>query len=160
MKAHFVLSFVDSFLLQKLISMRTMFTFGFFLLISLPMVNGQVEEKTFVQSFNMQGKKSVTLDLPGYVLVKEWPGEVLRIQMNVSLEKGVPNTLKGLATTGRYLVRPQLEDDMLKIAAPGLEKKVTYRGVSVEESIHFIIHVPVGTRVEDRNGELLTEEAI
>jgi hypothetical protein len=101
-----------------------------------------------VQSFNLKGKNIVSFDLDGDVIIKDWSHDVLRIQMEVSLEKGNPNALKGLATTGRYVLRPSLEEDKVSISAPGLEKRVTYRGAQVEESVRYIIFVPAGILVE------------
>ncbi len=140
--------------------MRTIFSTFIILLTAAQSLMGQVEEKSFVQSFNLQTRKIVVVDLVGTVQVKEWGNDVMRVQMDVSLIKGVPNTLKGLATTGRYLLRPQLDDDKVRLNAPGMDKKVTYRGITIVEDVQYIICVPVGTIVEDADGNLLSGEAI
>jgi hypothetical protein len=141
MRKNYTLIFIFSFLLFQLST-------------------AQIAEKTFVQSFNLQGKSVVSLDMEGDVVIKDWAQDVLRIQMEVQLEKGNPNALKGLATTGRYLLRPYLENERVRITAPGLEKTVTYRGAEVQESVRYTIFVPVGVHVEWANEELAGEETV
>ncbi len=120
---------------------------------------GQEAEKTFVQSFNLQGKKVIYADLNGDVQVQEWNNSVVRVQMNVKLDNATNSMLKGLATTGRYVIRPQLGLDGVTVSTPGLEKMVKYGGAKIEENVVYTIFVPSDVEVQMKGESSLKSTA-
>ena len=84
---------------------------------------GQSAEKTLVKSFNLKGQEIILLDLKGKVEVKEWKGEIMRVQMNIAIANGSNSMLKSLITAGRYNLRSKVENDGMTIFAPGNGKK-------------------------------------
>ena len=54
------------------------------LLLLSSMATGQAE-RTFVKSFNLQGKQNVVLDIGDNVQVTAWDNDLMRVQMTVSL---------------------------------------------------------------------------
>ena len=116
--------------------------------ISASLLFGQGAEKTLVKSFNLNGDKAVLLDLDGDVDVQEWSGELLRIQINLSLSDGSPAMLKSLIVAGRYNLASTNKDGELVVSAPGLKKDVKIRGKELAENITYTVFAPSDVMVK------------
>ena len=98
-------------------------------------------EKTLVKSFNLKGNTSVTLNLDGDIQVKERAGEIMRVQMLISVA-GSNAMLKSLITAGRYNLVLEESENGLVVTSPGLARKITIRGESLKENISYVVYVP------------------
>ena len=127
---------------RSLMNSLKMFTILIPLLGAATIVCGQQAEKTLVKSFNLKGKQVLLLDLEGDVEVQHWKSETLRVEMSIGIEKGSNAMLKSLITAGRYNLRSQVEEDVLKVYAPGMERDVKIKGSKLDEKITFIVNVP------------------
>lgn len=121
---------------------------------------GQGAEKTLVKSFNLKGDKALLLDLTGDVDVQEWSGELVRIQINLSLEKGTAAMLKSLIIAGRYNLKGENKNGELIVSAPGMLKEVKLRGKKLMEDISYTIFTPsdVMVRIADESSTNLESE--
>jgi hypothetical protein len=122
------------------------------LLLLTSIATGQVE-RTFVKSFNLQSKQSVTLNLGDNVQVIHWDSELLRVQMTVGLEHVSDATLKAYSETGRYTLKSEIKDESFTISAPFLKNLIKINGNVVQETIKYVIYTPKGIDVI-KNGEL------
>lgn len=108
----------------------------------------QVVEKTLVRSFNLQGADQVTLQLDGPVEVQTWSQSILRIQMQVTLDRGSEAMIRSLVQAGRYNLQSLLQEGAFQIVAPGLEREVLINGTPLGEHISFIVYAPEKVQVE------------
>ena len=120
-------------------------TSTFFLTLPLLLLSGTATgqaERTFVKSFNLQGKKEVVLNLGDNVQVIPWDSEILRVQMTVSLPTSNDVTLKALAEGGRYTLKSDLKDDSYVLSVPFLQNLIKLNGNALREAVTYIIYVP------------------
>jgi len=122
-------------------NLKTINTVVLTLLIS-SLAMGQVAEKTLVKSFNLKGDKTILLDLDGEVDVQEWNGELLRIQINLSIENGTSAMLKSLILAGRYNLKGENKGGELIVSSPEMLKEVMIRGKKLMEDISYTIFTP------------------
>ena len=129
-------------------------------LLITSMAFGQVAEKTLVKSFNLKGDKALLLDLKGEVDVQEWSGELVRIQINLSIENGTAAMLKSLIIAGRYNLKGESKDGELIVSAPGMLKEVKLRGKKLMEDISYTIFAPsdVMVRIADESSTKLEND--
>ena len=99
-------------------------------------------ERTFVKSFNLQGKQTIVLDIGENVQVTTWDSEIMRVQMTVSLPNSSDATLKALAEIGRYGLTSNADADALNFSTPTLRNPLKINGNAVKETIAFTIFVP------------------
>lgn len=111
-------------------------------------VAAQATDKTFIKSFNLDGKNHVRLDLPGTIDVKMWDNPVMRFQINVNFPSGNSAMLNELANVGRYNLMARMVDDVLVIEAPNLQKQVKVKGQEIREILSFVVYVPRTTDLE------------
>ena len=121
------------------------------LLLLTSIATGQVE-RTFVKSFNLQSKQSVTLNLGENVQVIPWDSELLRVQMTVGLEHTSDATLKAYAETGRYTLKSEIKDESFTVSAPFLKNLIKMNGNVVTETIKYLIYAPKGIEII-KNGD-------
>jgi hypothetical protein len=124
--------------------------FTFFLTLPLLLLSsiatGQAE-RTFVKSFNLQGKKSIVLNLGDNIQVIPWDSEILRVQMTVSLPFSTDATLKGLAEGGRYMLKSDMTELSYVLSTPFLQNAIKLNGNILKESIVYVIYAPKGMTV-------------
>lgn len=119
------------------------------LLFSMSLSHGQEAEKTFVKSFNLKGAQVVLLDLDGKIEVKEWNNKnLMRVQINVGLENATEATLKSLVQAGRYNLKSNDETGTYKVSAPGLARKVIFRGNELQEKITYTVYAPENVTIK------------
>jgi hypothetical protein len=117
------------------------------LLVMLPLLllsgnaTGQAE-RTFVKSFNTSGKQNVTVNLGDNVQINPYDGDLLRVQMTVTLPTTNDATLKALAEIGRYALKTEDKDATMVIAAPTLNNALKINGNSIREIIHVVVYAP------------------
>jgi len=112
----------------------------FFLTTVLVIAQTNVE-KTLVKSFNLKGNSQVTLNIDGDIQVKERAGEIMRVQIRIGVA-GSEAMLKSLITAGRYNLVLDDTQDGLTVSSPGLARKITVRGESLQENLSYIVYVP------------------
>ncbi|MEM9824226.1 MAG: hypothetical protein AAF985_24285 [Bacteroidota bacterium] len=103
---------------------------------------GQSAEKTLVKSFNLKGQETIVLDLKGDVEVKEWKGEIMRVQMSIAINNGSNSMLKSLITAGRYNLKSKVENEEMRIFAPGMERDIKIKGSALQEKIVYTVFAP------------------
>ena len=103
---------------------------------------GQSTDRTLVKSFNLKGQETIVLDLKGNVEVKEWKGEIMRVQMNIAIANGSNSMLKSLITAGRYNLKSKVEDEGLTIFAPGMKRDIKIKGSALQEKITYTVFAP------------------
>lgn len=107
----------------------------------------QSSEKTLVKSFPLEANQTVSLDLPGVIEVKMWDGELLRVQMTITLQNGSEAVLKSLISAGRYNLIAKTGDSMV-ISAPSLGKAVQLGGKALEDHVSFLVYAPKNVSVK------------
>jgi len=118
---------------------RTLFTAAT-LLFTFASTTAQNVEKTLIKSFNLEGNDFVEIDLNGQVEIKEWNNSLMRIQVTVGINQGSDAMLKSLVTAGRYNLKSSETSQGLTINAPGLERKITFRGNELKENITYVVY--------------------
>ena len=136
---------------------------SFLFILMAVLLHAQQAEKTLVKSFNLKGKQVLVLDLDGDIEVRHWKNTILRVEMAIGIENGSNAMLKSLVTAGRYNLRSVVEDDMLRVYAPGMDRDVKIKGSKLNESITFTVNVPEDVIVktgEEASSELPNERDI
>lgn len=108
----------------------------------------QSVEKTFVRSFNIQGAHEVFFAIEAPVEVETWSQNTIRIQMNVSLDRGTESMFRSLVQAGRYNLKGKLEADQYVVTAPGIEREIRLNGQPLVENYSFTIFVPQGVHID------------
>lgn len=105
-------------------------------------------EKTFVRSFNIQNAQEIALQFDGMVEVQTWSQKIMRIQMNVSLERGSESMLRSLAQAGRYNLIGKMVDGQYVVNIPGLSREVQVNGAALPETVSYVVYVPEDVHVD------------
>jgi hypothetical protein len=111
------------------------------LLLLSGIATGQAE-RTFVKSFNLQGKQTVVLDIGDNVQITPWDSDIMRVQMTVSLPNSSDGLLKSLAEIGRYGLNNNVHPETLNFAAPALRNPLKINGNPVSETVFFTVFIP------------------
>jgi hypothetical protein len=111
------------------------------LLLLSGIATGQAE-RTFVKSFNLQGKQTVVLDIGDNVQVTTWDNDIMRVQMTVSLPNSSDALLKSLAEIGRYGLTNTPNPETLNFSTPALRNPLKINGNPVTETVSFTIFIP------------------
>lgn len=111
------------------------------LLLLSSMATGQAE-RTFVKSFNLQGKQNVVLDIGDNVQVTTWDNDLMRVQMTVSLPNSSDAMLKALIEIGRYGLTNDANPQTMNLTTPTLRNPLKINGNAVKEVVSFIVFVP------------------
>ena len=115
---------------------------------------GQQVEKTLVKAFNLQGLQDVELVLDGIVEVTPWDNDIMRIQMQISLNSS--NTmLKNMVRAGRYRLLSKTSDEKFIVFAPGTEKGLNK---NMDEKIVYKIFVPQHVQVQLQDDVMSSKE--
>ncbi len=144
---------IFSFKFQNLLIMKTLRLYTLILLATM-IANttfAQTNERTLVKSFNLKGKQVVVMDVDGNVEVKEWKGDIMRIQMAIELTNGSNSMLKSLIQARRYSLVSVIEGEELKINMPSMEKQVKVRGKELNEKITYTVFAPADVQVKLSN---------
>jgi hypothetical protein len=111
------------------------------LLLLSGIATGQAE-RTFVKSFNLQGKQTVVLDIGDNVQITTWDSDIMRVQMTVSLPNSSDGLLKSLAEIGRYGLMSNVNPETLNFTTPALRNPLKINGNAITETVFFTIFVP------------------
>lgn len=111
----------------------------------------QQAERILVKSFNLKGNSVVLMDVDGNVEVKEYSGEIVRVQMAIGLANGTDSTLKSLIKSKRYNLIATEGDGELILSMPSLEKRVTVGGKELTEKISYTVFAPTDVLVKLSN---------
>lgn len=111
----------------------------------------QSSERTLVKSFNAENVTELILDLSGPVSIKEREGDLLRIQMKVSLENGHDRLLKSMVAARRFNLESTNKNGQMVISTPSLDKKITIGGKEIIEVVRYTIQVPKNISVKIPN---------
>jgi len=117
----------------------------------------QNAEKILVKSFNLKGKQIVLMDVDGDVEVKEWNGDIMRIQMSIELTNGTNSMLKSLVQARRYNLMGNVKGDELVINMPSLAKQVKIRGKELHEKISYTVFAPADVQVKLTNDSTVSK---
>ncbi|HMQ49357.1 MAG TPA: hypothetical protein PKA00_16790 [Saprospiraceae bacterium] len=134
------------------------FISAMFLFATISM-SAQGVEKTLVQSFNLQGNKSVELDVKLPVEVQTWDSDILRVQMNIEMKNGSEGLLKSLVTARRYNLEYKVENGNFIIYAPSIDREVKIGGQPIQENITLVVFLPEDVALdtkEEGDGEQAT----
>lgn len=123
--------------------------FTFLLLGNL--IFAQSSERTLVKSFSAQDVTELVFDVSGPVVVQEWKGDLVRVQMKVSLENGHDRLLKSMVAARRFNLISKNENGVLVISTPSLDKKITIGGKEIIEVVSYTIQVPENISVNIPN---------
>lgn len=111
----------------------------------------QQAERILVKSFNLKGNSVVLMDVDGNVEVKEYNGDIIRVQMSIGLMNGSNSILKSLIKAKRYNLIAEEGEGELVLSMPSLEKKVTVRGTELTERISYTVFAPADVLVKLSN---------
>ena len=123
--------------------------FSFLLLGNL--LIAQSAERTLVKSFNAADVTELTLDVSGPIIVQEWKGDLIRVQMKVSLENGHDRLLKSMVAARRFNLTSKNVDGAMTILSSSLDKKITIGGKEIIEVVHYTVQVPENISVNIPN---------
>lgn len=148
-----VIYVIFSLKFQNMLIMKTLRLFSLILLATMVATSAftQNAERTLVKSFNLKGKQVVVMGVDGNVEVKEWNGDIMRIQMSIELTNGSNSMLKSLIQARRYTLVAAVDGEELKINMPSMEKKVKIRGRELTEKISYTVFAPSDVQVKLAN---------
>lgn len=127
------------------------FTALFMMLLVTSVTFGQSSEKILVKAFNLQGNKSVVLDLDGGVEVQEWNENYLRVQMTVEIDNDNEAMLKSLMKVGRYNLKGAANNGSFEITMPNTQKTVTVGGRELKETFSYVVYAPKNVDVSNKS---------
>lgn len=134
--------------------LHTFFTLVLFVIASAAIA--QSTEKTLIKSFPLEASQTVSLDLPGAIEVKTWDGELLRVQMTITLHNGSEAVLKSLISAGRYNLIAKAGDSVV-ISAPSMLREVQLGGKALEDSVSFLVYAPKNISVKLPNANTTSQ---
>jgi len=114
------------------------------LLLVTVLAYGQQVEKTLVKAFNLQGLQDVVLNLDGIVEVTPWENDIMRIQMQISMD-GSNTMLKNMVRAGRYRLLSKTSEEKFIVFGPGTKKGLNK---NINEKIIYKIFVPNHVQVQ------------
>jgi hypothetical protein len=116
------------------------------LLLLTSIAIGQAE-RTFVKSFNLQGRQTVVLNLGDNIQVNQWDNDLMRVQMTVSSPSMNNATLKSVAESGRYMLKNDMTVPLFIVTVPATERSIKINGNEVKEIITYTVYVPKNVTV-------------
>lgn len=128
--------------------------FAVFLVVSFTM-NAQASGKTFTKSFNLDGKSTLVLEVPGTVEIKTWDTPTIRIEISAGLASGNSAMLNELANVGRYNLVAKPNGESLQIQMPNMQKQVRVKGEVLKEVLSFVAYVPKNVKIQTVNTQTL-----
>lgn len=117
------------------------------LLALVVQAGAQQVEKNFAKSFNVEGKSSVILDLPGEVDLRFWDSNILRVEMNISIPGNNANLINQLADAGRYDAKSTSTPDEMTIHLPNMNRQVRIKGEELKETLAFTVYAPRSVKI-------------
>lgn len=99
-------------------------------------------ERTFVKSFNLQGRQTVILNLGENVQVNVWESELMRVQMTVSTPSINDGMLKSIAESGRYMLKNEMTAQAFVVTVPSAQRSIKINGNDLKETITYTVYVP------------------
>jgi hypothetical protein len=100
-------------------------------------------ERTFVKSFNLQGRQTVVLNLGENIQVNQWDSELMRVQMTVSTPTMSDAMLKSIAESGRYMLKNDLTaPTSFVVTVPGVQRSIKINSNDMKEVITYTVFVP------------------
>ena len=99
-------------------------------------------ERTFVKSFNLQGRQTVILNLGENIQVNVWESELMRVQMTVSTLSINDGMLKSIAESGRYMLKNEMTAQAFVVTVPSAQRSIKINGNDLKETITYTVYVP------------------
>lgn len=127
---------------------RSQILFVSFILLATSGLFAQSVEKTLVRSFNIQEAQVVALQVDHPVEVKTWSQKIMRVQINVGLDRGSESMLRSLVQAGRYNLKGGMKNDYYVVTIPGLSREVRVNGAILAENLSYVIFVPENVHVD------------
>ena len=104
---------------------------------------------TLVKSVALNAAKSLVIEFPGQVEIKEWDEPHARVQTTIEVANAEESLVKRLVAANRYQVETETRDNgLFALAMSNLNKPVIVRGQQLQERCSYEIFVPRGMRVE------------
>jgi hypothetical protein len=117
-------------------------------LLLLSIVSIGQAERTFVKSFNLQGRQTVILNLGDNIQVNQSDNELMRVLMTVSTPTMSDAMLKSIAESGRYMLKNDMTaPSSLVVTVPGVQRTIKINGNDLKESISYTVFVPKNVTV-------------
>jgi hypothetical protein len=104
-------------------------------------------ERTFVKSFNLQGRQTVILNLGDNVQVNQWDSDLMRVQMTVSTPTVNDAMLKSIAESGRYMLKNEMTAQAFIVNVPAVQKSIKINGNDLKETIIYTVYMPKNVTV-------------
>jgi hypothetical protein len=136
--------------------MRNLFTLLMFFLVFYSQIVFSQSERSFVKSFVAEAT-NITVDLDGIKEIKEWNESFIRIHVTVGISNFNEDILKRLIALGRYSIESITREGEMILIMPKLMKKVTIKGVFLNEYLSYEVLVPKGTIVNLSSREIITK---
>jgi hypothetical protein len=118
---------------------KTKLLFPLLLLTSIAI--GQAE-RTFVKSFNLQGRQTVILNLGDNIQVNQWDSDLMRVQMTVSTPTISDAMLKSIAESGRYMLKNDMTAQAFIVTVPAAQRSIKINGNDLKETFTYTVYVP------------------
>jgi hypothetical protein len=116
------------------------------LLLLTSIAIGQAE-RTFVKSFNLQGRQTIILNLGENIQVNQWDGELMRVQMTVSTPTLSDAMLKSVAESGRYMLKNDMTAQAFIVTVPATQRNIKINGNELKETITYTVYLPKNVTV-------------
>jgi hypothetical protein len=104
-------------------------------------------ERTFVKSFNLQGRQTVILNLGDNIQVNQWDSDLMRVQMTVSTPNVSDAMLKSIAESGRYMLKNEMTAQAFIVNVPAVQKTIKINGNDLKETITYTVYMPKNVTV-------------
>ncbi len=106
-------------------------------------------ERTFVQSFDLQGNTTVLLDIQNAEIeLKTWTNTDISVQMSVSVPLNLEGFLKSLVAAGRYTLKDTPADGVMSLVGANLKRTIIFRGSPWNDKIKCVVYAPAKVTVE------------
>jgi hypothetical protein len=117
-------------------------------LLLLSIVSIGQAERTFVKSFNLQGRQTVILNLGDNIQVNQSDNDLMRVLMTVSTPTMSDAMLKSIAESGRYMLKNDMTaPSTFVVTVPGVQRTIKINGNDLKETITFTVFVPKNVTV-------------
>jgi hypothetical protein len=117
-------------------------------LLLLSIVSIGQAERTFVKSFNLQGRQTVILNLGDNIQVNQSDNELMRVLMTVSTPTMSDAMLKSIAESGRYMLKNDMTaPSTFVVTVPGVQRTIKINGNDLKETITYTVFVPKNVTV-------------
>ena len=126
--------------------MRKQSTLTIIILFFFVQISFAQSKKTFVKSLAAE-TKNIVLNLPGNAEVIEWNEQFVRVTTTIIITNFSEDILKRLFAVGRYSLISSVEQSVMTLNMPKIDRKVSIKGVMLNEILSYKVFVPAGSVV-------------